>query len=118
MQYQPARKLIDAGCTIALASDYNPGTNPCESMAMAVAFACREYKLTPAEAIVAATANAAYAVGLGGEVGTLAAGARADVLLLNMETYRHLPYHYGVSHVDTVIKGGTVVVRHGVRVTA
>lgn len=114
----PARRMVDAGLPIVVASDYNPGTNPCESMAMAIAFACTVYKLTPAEAIVAATANAAYAVGLGGEVGTLAPGAHADVLLLDMETYRHLPYHYGVSHVDTVIKGGTVVVRHGVRVTA
>ncbi len=114
----PARRMVDNGLPIVIASDYNPGTNLCESMAMAIAFGCSLYKLTPAEAIVAATINAGYALGLGGEVGTLAPGAHADLLLLDMETYRHLPYHYGVSHVDTVIKSGKVVVEHGARVMA
>jgi imidazolonepropionase len=113
LPHAPARKMINVGLPVAIASDYNPGTNPCESMPMAVALACSLYKLTPAEAIVAATANGAYAAGLGGMVGTLTPGANADLLILDMESYRHLSYHYGVSHVGTVVKAGRVVVDDG-----
>jgi imidazolonepropionase len=77
---------------------------------MAIALACTIYRRTPAEAIVGATYNAAYAIGLGGVVGTLTPGAAADLVILDMESYRHLPYHYGVSHVRTVVKSGRVVV--------
>lgn len=104
-----ARAMIDAGAAVALATDLNPGSAPCYSMPFVMALACRQYRLTPAEALNAATLNAAHAVGLGGEVGSLEAGKQADVLIVDAPDYRHLSYALGVNLVETVIKRGKVI---------
>jgi imidazolonepropionase len=107
--YAPARKMIDQGVAVALATDLNPGTCYCESMPFIMALACRCLGLTPAEAIVASTINAAHAVGLGHEVGSLEIGKKADVVILDVPDYRHLSYRFGSNLMQTVIKAGTVV---------
>jgi len=108
-EYTPARRIIDAGGALALATDLNPGTCWCESMALIMALACRFMKMTPAEAIVAATINAAHAVGSGDWVGSLEVGKQADILVLDIPDYRHLSYRFGVNPVDKVVKGGGLV---------
>jgi len=108
-EYTPARDIIGAGGALALASDLNPGTCWCESMQLIIALACRYMGMTPAEAIVASTLNGACAVGLGQETGSLEAGKWADLIILNVDDYRHLGYRFGSNLVGTVIKRGTVV---------
>jgi imidazolonepropionase len=108
--YTPARTLIDQGGALALATDLNPGTCWCESMQFIVALACRYLRLLPAEALAAATINAAYAVGLGDRMGSLEAGKLADLLVLDVDDYRMLGYRFGTNLVRTVIKRGKVVV--------
>ena len=104
-----ARRLIELGGALALASDLNPGTCWCESMQFIVALACRYLKLTPAEAINAATINAAHALNLGSYIGSLEAGKQADLLVLDIPDYRHVGYRFGTNLVETVIKRGQVV---------
>ncbi len=108
-QYAPARQILAAGGLLALASDLNPGTSWCENMQMALALACRYMQLTPAQAIAAATINAAAAIGMADTVGSLEVGKQGDVLLLDCDDYRHLGYRYGTNLVRTVIKRGQVV---------
>jgi imidazolonepropionase len=108
-QYTPARRIIDSGSALALATDLNPGTCWCESMQLIIALACRFMKMTPAEAVVAATINAAHAIGLGHRVGSLEIGKKADFLVLGVPDYRHLAYRFGVNLVDKVIKEGRLV---------
>jgi imidazolonepropionase len=108
-EYTPARALIDAGGTVALATDCNPGTCWCENMQFMVALACRAMSMTPAEAISAATINAAHALGLGDTVGSLEPGKRADMILLDAPSYPHLCYRFGTNLVRTVIAGGQIV---------
>jgi imidazolonepropionase len=108
--YTPAQAILDAGGILALATDCNPGTTWCESMQMVIAIACRYLKLTPAQAIVASTLNAAYAIGRGDRIGALEAGRQADVIVLDVPDYRHIGYRYGVNLVETVIKAGRIVV--------
>jgi imidazolonepropionase len=108
--FAPARRIADAGCAIALGTDLNPGSSMCESMQAIISFACSLLRLTPAEALVAATRNAAYAVGRGDRVGRLAPGFQGDLLLLDVPSYKALPYHYGVNHVRVVVKSGAVVI--------
>ncbi len=105
-EYTPARAFIDAGGALALATDCNPGTCWCENMQLMITLACRYMGTTPAEAISAATINAAHAVGLGSEVGSLEPGKRADLLLLNVPSYQHLAYRFGTNLVRAVIIGG------------
>jgi imidazolonepropionase len=107
--YTPARAIIDAGGALALATDCNPGTCWCESMQFMIALACRYLKMTPAEALSAATINAAHAVGLGGEVGSLEPGKRADLLLLDVPSYQHLGYRFGTNLVGAVVVGGQLI---------
>jgi imidazolonepropionase len=108
-EYTPARALIDAGGAVALATDCNPGTCWCESMQLMIALACRYMKITPAEAISAATIDAAHAVGLGDEVGSLEAGKRADLVLLDVPSYAHLGYRFGTNLAQMVIAGGQIM---------
>ncbi len=105
-EFADARKLIDAGCVVALSTDYNPGSAPCPSQPMAMAIACRYQKLLPSEALNAATINAAFAVGLGNKTGSLEVGKQADVLILDTDDYRQLAYEFGGNLVETVIKSG------------
>jgi imidazolonepropionase len=108
-KYAPARKLIDAGVPIALATDFNPGSCPTFSMQMIIALACRQLKMTPAEAINAATINAAYALDRGDKIGSIEVGKRADIIVLDIPRHQQLPYWFGVNLVATVIKNGAVI---------
>jgi imidazolonepropionase len=107
-KYTPAGDIIAAGGILALASDLNPGTTYCESMQMVIAIACRYMRLTPAQAIAAATINAAAAITRDDRVGSLEAGKQADVLVLDVQDYRHLGYRYGTNLVRTMVKKGIV----------
>jgi imidazolonepropionase len=106
--YTPAQAILAAGGVLALATDLNPGTTWCESMQMVIALACRYMRLTPAQAIAAATINAAHAIRLDLRVGSLEPGKQADVLILDVPDYRHLGYRYGTNLVQSVIKAGAV----------
>jgi imidazolonepropionase len=108
-EYTPAKAFLDAGSILALATDCNPGTAWCESMPFAIALACRYLHLTPAQALVASTLNAAHALGLGDEVGSLEVGRAADILVLNLPSVQHLGYRFGTNPVKRVIKGGREV---------
>lgn len=108
--YTPAGKILAAGGALALATDCNPGTCWCESMQMVIALACRYMKLTPAQALVAATLNSAYAIGRGRDIGSLQPGKQADILILDTPTYQHLGYRFGTNLVRTVIKKGQTAV--------
>ncbi|HEV3027887.1 MAG TPA: imidazolonepropionase [Planctomycetota bacterium] len=103
--FPPARKLIQAGAIVALATNFNPGSCPSLSMPLMMALACMQMALSPAEALNAATVNGAYALGLEG-VGTIEPGSRADLAILDLPDYRMLPYYFGVNHVRMVVKGG------------
>ncbi|NLE75857.1 MAG: imidazolonepropionase [Chloroflexi bacterium] len=111
--YTPARPFIQAGGALALGTDLNPGTCWCPSMPFLIALACRYVRLSPAEAICAATINAAYASGCGERVGSLQPGKQADLLLLDLPSYRDLPYRFGANPVQAVVKRGRVVVGSG-----
>lgn len=104
--FAPARKLIDAGCAIALSTDYNAGSAPCPSQPMAMAIACRYQKLLPSEALNAATVNAAYAIGLRDSHGSIEVGKQADVLIADVNDYRQLAYEFGGNLIAKVIKAG------------
>lgn len=106
--YTPARKIIEAGGILALATDCNPGTTWNESMQFVIALACRAMKLTPAEAIAASTINSAHAIRRADRVGSLEAGKQADILILSVPDYRHLGYRYGTNLVKQVVKRGRV----------
>jgi len=108
--YTPAQAILDAGGILALATDCNPGTAWCESVPFVIALACRYLRLTPAQALVAATLNGAHAVGLGNKVGSLTVGRAADILVLDLPDYRHLGYRFGTNPVETVVKAGRIVV--------
>jgi imidazolonepropionase len=114
--YAPARRLIEAGCAVALATDCNPGSSPTESMPTILALACLQMGLSVEEAVVAATLNAAAAIDRAAVIGSVEEGKRADLVVLEAPTYHHLVYHYGVNPVRHVVKGGRVVVRDGQRV--
>jgi imidazolonepropionase len=109
-RYANARAMIDAGAALALTTDINPGSSPCPSLPLAMAIACRYQKLTPAEALVAGTLNAAHAIGLGDRVGSLEPGKQADLLMLDAPDYRHLAYQFGGNLVAKVVKKGTIAV--------
>ena len=109
----PARRLIDAGVVIALATDFNPGTCPCESMAAILPLACLRTGLHPAEAIAAATLNAAFSLGIATRVGSLEVGKVADLQILDIPNHLHLAYRFGLNHCRTVVKEGRVVVEAG-----
>jgi imidazolonepropionase len=105
-EYTPAKEILEAGGLLALATDLNPGTAWCENMQFAIALACRYMKLTPAQAIAAATINSAAAVNMADVVGSIEVGKQADLLVLKVPDYRHLGYRFGTNLVDTVFKKG------------
>ena len=106
--YTPAKKLIEADAILALATDCNPGTSWNESMQFVIALACRTMGLTPAQAIAAATINAAHAIRRSATIGSIEVGKQADMLILSVPDYRHLGYRYGTNLVKQVIKRGQV----------
>lgn len=106
--FPPARKLIDAGVVVALASNFNPGSCPSVSMPMMVGLACMQMRMSPAEALNAATINSAYALGLE-TVGSIETGRAADLAVLDVPDYRMVPYHFGMNPVVAVFKKGRLV---------
>jgi imidazolonepropionase len=108
-QYPPARKLIDAGVPVALATDYNPGTSPTLSMPMAMSLASTHMKMSPAEAIAAGTINGAWALRLGDRKGSIEPGKDADLAVFAVRDYREIPYWFGVNRCSKTILNGTVM---------
>jgi imidazolonepropionase len=108
-QYAPARQLIDAGAIVALATDYNPGTSPTVSMPVILSLACTQLRMTPAEAITAATINAAYALRRHSTLGSLEVGKQADLAVFEVEDYREIPYHFGMQRCWATIKSGEIM---------
>lgn len=108
-EFADARKMVDLGCAIAISTDYNPGSAPCPSLPNAMAITCRYQKLLPSEALNAVTINAAFAVGMGENRGSLEAGKQADILILETDDYRELAYEFGGNLVSKVIKKGEFV---------
>lgn len=110
LPYPPARKMVDAGLPIAIASDYNPGSSPSGNMNMMLALACVQYKMTPEEAINAATINSAYAMGLSTSHGSIAIGKKANLFITKtIPSYSFLPYAFGSTLIDTVIINGLII---------
>jgi len=110
MPFQPARKLIDAGCAIALASDYNPGSSPSGNMNLVVSMSCIQMKMLPEEAINAATNNGAFAMELQKEVGSITVGKKANLIITKkVSSLAYLPYAFGENHIDQVLIGGDKV---------
>jgi imidazolonepropionase len=108
-RYAPARALIDAGAIVSLATDFNPGTSPTMSMPMILSLACAQLRMTPAEALAAATINAAYSLGRAEEIGSLEVGKQADLAAFEVEDYREIPYYFGVNTCWMTMKRGTVI---------
>jgi imidazolonepropionase len=108
-QYAPARKLIEAGAIVALATDYNPGTSPTVSMPMVLSLACTQLRMTPAEAIAAATINAAYALRRADRLGSLEPGKQADLAVFEVEDYREIPYYFGMQRCWMTMKSGEII---------
>ncbi|CAG0940838.1 imidazolonepropionase [Anaerolineae bacterium] len=110
--FADGRAFIEENVPVALGSDINPGTCWCESIPFILALACRYEKLTPAEAIAAATINSAASLGIGDQVGSLVSGKFADLLIANVPDYRHLAYRFGANPIERVIKRGRIVGNH------
>ncbi len=109
-RYPPARRLIDSGVPVALATDFNPGSCFTLNMQMILSIACSQMKMTPAEAITAATVNGACSLGASGRFGTLEEGKQADIVLMDVGDYRELPYFFGVNHCVLTVKKGNVII--------
>lgn len=107
-EYPRARKLIEAGVPVALATDYNPGTSPTLSMPMAMSLACTHMKMSPAEVITASTINGAWALRLADRKGTIEAGKDADLAVFAVEDYREIPYWFGANHCSMTVMNGEV----------
>lgn len=105
-KYPPARKLIDAGAAVALATDYNPGTSPTISMPMVLSLACTQMRMTVEEALTAATINGAHALEVGERKGSVEAGKDADLAFFELDDYRELPYWFGANHCAAVMMAG------------
>ena len=108
-EYARARDMIDAGCPVALATDYNPGSCNCDSMQFIISLACLQMKMSVAEAITASTINSAYALERADKVGSIESGKQADILIMDMPSYQFLPYHFGSNNVETIIKNGKII---------
>ncbi|ADK15207.1 MULTISPECIES: imidazolonepropionase [Clostridium] len=112
-KFARARKMIEEGVIVALATDCNPGTSPTESLQSTMTFACFGLKMLPEEIINAMTINAAVAISKEKEIGSIEKGKKADISIFNAKNLDYLIYHFGVNAVDTVVKDGTVVVKNG-----
>ncbi len=107
--YAPARKMIERGLAVAIASDCNPGTCPTENLPLMGTMACTGMRMRPAEVVSALTLNGAAALGLGERIGSIEVGKQADLLVCDVPHYEQLFYHFGVNHVRSVIKRGEIV---------
>jgi len=108
-KFPPAREMIEKGVMVSLATDLNPGSSMTESLPLMMTMGCILLKMIPKEVIRATTIHAARSMGRENEIGSLDVGKKADVLVLDIPNYRYLPYHFGVDHVETVIKEGKIV---------
>jgi imidazolonepropionase len=108
-RYAAARELISAGAIVALATDFNPGTSPTLSMPMILSLACSRLRMTPAEAIAAATINAAYSLGRADRIGSIEPGKQADLAVFEVADYREIPYYFGVNTCWMTVKRGGIV---------
>ncbi len=109
MRFPPARKLIDAGIPVALATDFNPGTCPTQNLQLIMSIACTQMRMTPAEAIAGVTLHAARSLGRT-DIGNVRPGMQADLALFEVPGYKYIPYHYGQNHIARVIKNGQSVI--------
>jgi len=108
--YTPARRIINSGLPLALATDYNPGSTPSGNMNFVVSTACIKMKMTPEEAINAATLNGAYAMGISEEYGSITKGKKANLIITKpIPSYNYLPYSFGENNIETVIIKGTII---------
>jgi imidazolonepropionase len=110
-EYPNARRLIDSGVPVALATDYNPGTSPTISMPMAMSLACTHMKMSPAEAVAAATINGAWALRLADRKGSIEPGKDADLAVFDVNDYREIPYWFGANHCAETVQNGVPVSR-------
>jgi len=101
--------MIERGVRIALATDLNPGSSMTESLPLIMTMGCTMFRMLPGEVIQATTIHAAKSMGREGSIGSLEVGKQADIAIFDIPNYRYLPYHFGVNHVETVIKKGRVV---------
>lgn len=109
-KYAKAREMIQKGLPVALATDYNPGSCPTESLQSLMVFASMGMGLYPHEIINAMTINAAYAIGRGSDVGSIQKGKKADFIIMNAPNEHYVVYHFGINHVNTVVKNGKIVI--------
>ncbi len=107
--HAPARRLIEAGAVVALATDFNPGTSPTLNMQFILSLACTAMRLTPAEAITAATLNAAYALRRADRLGSLEPGKQADLAVMDVRDYREIPYYFAWNHCVMTVKRGRII---------
>src|SRR6184192_1356207 len=105
----PAKQLLSPQSVLEPASDYNPGTSPTVSMPMILSLACAQLRMTPAEAITAATINAAYALRREKKIGSLEVGKQADIAVFEVADYREIPYYFGVNRCWMTVKHGRVI---------
>jgi imidazolonepropionase len=108
-KFPPAREMIEKGVSVALATDLNPGSSMTESLPLIMTMGCTLYRMTPKEVIQATTIHAAKSMGREKAIGSLEVGKQADLAVLDIPNYRYLPYHFGVDHVEMVVKKGKVV---------
>ena len=110
-KFPPAREMIEKGVAVSLATDFNPGSSMTESLPLIMTMGCVLFKMSPKEVIQATTIHGAGSMGCQEEIGCLEKGKQADLIVLDIPNYRHLPYHFGVDHTEWVIKRGKVVFR-------
>lgn len=108
-----ARTMIEMGVPVALSTDYNPGSSPTESSQLVMTLGCLNLGMTPEEVITAMTMNAAHAIGKADTIGSLEVGKQADLVIYQASNLAYLPYHFGINHVDLVVKKGKIVVANG-----
>jgi len=108
----PVREMIEKGVEVSLGTDLNPGTSMSESLPLMMTMACTLYRMTPREVVQAVTVHAAKSMGREKEIGNLDIGKEADLLILDIPNYKYLPYHFGVDHVEIVVKKGKIVLRN------
>lgn len=110
--YAPARKMLEAGLPLALATDFNPGSCPTANLVLIMSLACLYMAMTPEEVFNAVTINAAYSLGRSSRLGSLEPGKQADLVIFGVDDFKKIPYFFGVNLVETVVKAGKVVVRN------
>lgn len=111
-RYAPAKKMLEAGVALALSTDFNPGSCPCENLQLIMSLGCLKLGLTPAQVLAAVTINAAHALGLADLIGSLEPGKQADIVIFDADNEAYLPYHFGINHVWQVIKAGNPAIEH------